>query len=140
MLQCTAVTQAPFDDVLKAVVAMEGGAEALPGLLALTHHLLCELGEHAADIEHAAHLWSASAGPPNAPTLWFFWTGAGSECAHRVATMPWCPAILRHLDTGVVRMCTFFDHHPAPHSWSVTDPLGDLLAERLVSGDGPDNV
>ncbi|MFI1223209.1 MULTISPECIES: hypothetical protein [unclassified Streptomyces] len=134
------MTQTPLDDVLDVVVAAEGGADALPGSLTLDHFLLCELAEHDARTEHAAHLWSGSAEPSNAPALWFFWTGAGSDRVHRVATVPWCAANLRHLDTGVVRMCAFFDHHPAPHSWSVTDPLGDLLAERLVSGDGLDNV
>lgn len=44
--------------------------------------------------------------------------------------------------TRTVTTCAYFDHHTGPHSFSVTDPLGDLIAEhvhsevrRLVSGD-----
>lgn len=30
------------------------------------------------------------------------------------------------------------DHHPADHSWDVTDPLRDLLARRVLEGAYPD--
>lgn len=137
MLQCTAVTQAPPGDVPDALVAVDGGLDGPPSAVTPNHFLLCELGEHDARTEHAAYLRPAE--PSSAPALWFFWAGAGPDRVHRVAAVPWCPAVLRHLDTGVVRLCAFFDHHRAPHSWSVTDPLGDLIAERLISGEGPDN-
>lgn len=42
------------------------------------------------------------------------------------------------LGTDVVRRCAFFDRHTAPHSWDVEDPLGDLIAERLVPDDSPE--
>ncbi|MFH9293941.1 hypothetical protein [Streptomyces sp. NPDC017520] len=136
MLQCTAVTPAPPGDALDALVAVDGGPDGPPDTVIPPPFLLCELGEHDAFTEHAAYLRAAE--PSSAPALWFFWTGTGPDRPHRVATVPWCPAVLRHLRTGVVRQCAFPDHHPAPHSWSVTDPLGDLIAERLLSGDGPD--
>ncbi|MGW9305268.1 hypothetical protein ACWHA3_31195 [Streptomyces cyaneofuscatus] len=34
---------------------------------------------------------------------------------------------LRDLATHTVTPCAYFDHHPAPHSFFVTDPLGDLI-------------
>ncbi|MFH9268985.1 hypothetical protein ACH4KN_32705 [Streptomyces sp. NPDC017546] len=139
MLQCTAVTKAPPGDVPDAPAAVAGGPDSPPDAVTPNHlpFLLCELGEHDdAFPEHAAYL--RSAGPSSAPALWFFWTGAGLQRVNRVDTVPWCPAVLRHLGTGVVQRCAFFDRHPPPHSWSVTDPLGDLIAERLLSGDGPD--
>ncbi|MGW3214115.1 hypothetical protein ACWDBC_17940 [Streptomyces parvus] len=33
--------------------------------------------------------------------------------------------------TRTVTPCAYLDHHPRPHSWAVTDPLGDLVAERV---------
>ncbi|MEU3056929.1 hypothetical protein [Streptomyces griseus] len=27
--------------------------------------------------------------------------------------------------------CAYFDHHPGPHSFSVTDPLGDLISRHV---------
>ncbi|WP_103533620.1 hypothetical protein [Streptomyces sp. SM11] len=140
MLQCTAVTQVPPDEVLSALTTSDGQPDEPPDGLGPDHFLLCELAGHDEHIEHAAHLWPAET--PSAPAPWFFWTGTGADLVHRVDTVPWCPAVLRHLGTGVVRLCAFFDHHVAPHSWSVTDPLGDLIAERVVSDDhgheGPD--
>lgn len=47
------------------------------------------------------------------------------------------PSSMR-LGTDVVRRCAFFDRHTAPHSWDVEDPLGDLIAERLVPVDSPE--
>ncbi|WP_257001963.1 hypothetical protein [Streptomyces sp. WZ.A104] len=125
VLQCTAVTPAP--PYLTHHLH-------LPCLSHLSY-LLCELGEHDQRTEHAARLGAAET--PDAPAPWFFWTGTGPERVHRAEAVPWCPAVLRHLGTGVVRRCTFFDHHTSPHSWGVTDPLGDLIAEGLVSGEDP---
>ncbi|MFG3404744.1 hypothetical protein [Streptomyces sp. NPDC048142] len=130
MLQCTAVTPFPDDDTLACLATVDDR----PGRP--DPYLLCELGEHDDRVEHAAHLWPAET--PDAPAPWFFWTGTGTDRAHRVDTVPWCPALLRDLGTGVVRLCAFFDHHVTPHSWSVTDPLGDLIAERVISGDDHD--
>ncbi|MFJ9621024.1 hypothetical protein [Streptomyces sp. NPDC101181] len=132
------MTRLPLGDLRNAVVALWGGANRAPATDAADHFLLCELGEHDARTEHAAHLWAND--PPSAPALWFFWTGAGTNRVHRVDAVPWCPAVLRNVATGVVRLCTYFDHHAAAHSWGVTDPLGDLLAERVVSGDGSDDA
>ncbi|MCI4042510.1 hypothetical protein [Streptomyces sp. TRM75563] len=101
-------------------------------------YVLCELGTHddGPHTEHAAYLRPGRT--PDSPALWFFWTGSGPERAHRAESSPWCPAVLRRLDSGLVRRCALFDHHTAAHSWDVTDPLGDLLAERLVPGDSPE--
>ncbi|MDJ1640753.1 hypothetical protein [Streptomyces pakalii] len=45
------------------------------------------------------------------------------------AAFPLCAALLRDLATRTVPSYAYFDHHHGPHSWSVTDPLGDLIAE-----------
>ncbi|MEI7031327.1 hypothetical protein [Streptomyces pratensis] len=135
MLQCTSVTHVPLDEAPFVLDAPEGRAEGPPDGSARGPFLLCDLGEHDEHVEHAAHLWSAKT--PSDPAVWLFWTGTGADRVHRVAAVPWCPAALRRLDTGVVRLCAFFDHHAAPHSWSVTDPLGDLIAERVVSDGDP---
>ncbi|WP_251051965.1 MULTISPECIES: hypothetical protein [unclassified Streptomyces] len=45
----------------------------------------------------------------------------------RLVIMPVCTARLRELATRTVTPCAYFDHHPAPHSFHVTDPLGDLI-------------
>lgn len=58
-------------------------------------------------------------------------TGVGSHRVHRCAALPLCPALLRDLAIRNVTSCAHFDHHPGPHSWAVTDPLGDLIAERV---------
>lgn len=134
MLQCTAVTLLPPDAVLRLLapeVDGPGGPEP---------YVLCELGEHdgphdAPHTEHAAFLRPGRT--PDSAAQWFFWTGDGPERAHRTDRAPWCPALLRRLGSDVVRRCAFFDHHPAPHSWDVEDPLGDLIAERLVPDDSP---
>ncbi|MFE1365182.1 hypothetical protein ACFW84_13200 [Streptomyces anulatus] len=41
------------------------------------------------------------------------------------------PALLRDLGTRAVTSCAYFDHHPGPHSFSVTDPLGDLITQHI---------
>ncbi|MFF6904756.1 hypothetical protein ACFY9Q_02295 [Streptomyces sp. NPDC012389] len=137
MLQCTAVTRAPLSDVLTALVTMDGGPDDPPSVFTPDHHLLCELGEHDTHTEHAALLSPAEA--PHRPALWFFWTGSGTDRVHRIAAVPWCPAVLRTFATDSVLQCAFFDRHTAPHSWDVTDPLGDLLAGPVTSGDVNDD-
>ncbi|WDG31401.1 hypothetical protein N7925_25280 [Streptomyces sp. CA-278952] len=131
MLQCTAVTLLPPEAVLRLLTP---GADE-PGVP--EPYVLCELGEHdGPHTEHAAFLRPGRT--PDSPAQWFFWTGGGPERVHRTDRAPWCPARLRRLDTDAVRQCSFFDHHTAPHSWDVDDPLGDLIAERLVPGDSPE--
>ncbi|WP_069742375.1 hypothetical protein [Streptomyces sp. EN23] len=132
MLQCTAVTLLPPDAVLRLTAP---GADSTEDP---EPYVLCELGTHD-DHEHTEHAAYLRPGrTPDAPALWFFWTGRGPERTHRAESSPWCPAVLRRLDSGVVRRCALFDHHTAAHSWDVTDPLGDLIAERLVPGDSPE--
>ncbi|MGW4175178.1 hypothetical protein [Streptomyces rubiginosohelvolus] len=128
MLQCTAVTLLPSDTVLRLTAPGADSPEDPEP------YVLCE--HDGTPTEHAAYLRPGRT--PDSPALWFFWTGSGPECTHRAEPAPWCPAVLRRLDSGLVRRCALFDHHPASHSWDVTDPLGDLIAERLVSGDSPE--
>ncbi|MER7040823.1 hypothetical protein [Streptomyces microflavus] len=135
MLQCTAVTDVPLSDALVALATMGGGSDDPSHDLSLDHFLLCELGEHDSRTEHAALLRPSET--PSRPALWFFWTGAGPDRVHRIGPAPWCPAVLRLLDTGSVLQCSFFDRHTASHSWDVTDPLGDLLAYGSVSDEEP---
>ncbi|WP_411078953.1 hypothetical protein [Streptomyces sp. cmx-18-6] len=138
VLQCTAVTEIPISEVLVALAAMDDGPDDPPGSLALDHYSLCELGEHDTRTDHAALLWPAET--PSRPALWFFWAGSGPEDrVHRVETVPWCPAVLRNVDTGGVLRCALFDRHTASHSWGVTDPLGDLIAGGTGSGDATDD-
>ncbi|MFE1478121.1 hypothetical protein ACFW6N_30255 [Streptomyces cyaneofuscatus] len=137
VLQCTAVTRIPLSDVLTALVTMDGEPDASADTLASDHYVLCELGEHDTLSEHAALLSPAEV--PHRPALWFFWTGSGTDRAHRVTTVPWCPAVLRTFATDSVLQCAFFGHHTAPHSWDVTDPLGDLLAGPVTSGNATDD-
>jgi len=137
VLQCTAVTEVPLSDALVALATMDGGSDDPSHDLSLNHFLLCELGEHDARTEHAALLSPAEV--PQRPALWFFWTGSGTDRVHRVVTVPWCPAVLRNFDIDSVLQCAFFDHHTAPHSWCVTDPLSDLIAGPVRSGDATDD-
>ncbi|MFE7335922.1 hypothetical protein [Streptomyces griseus] len=132
MLQCTAVTLLPPDAVSRLTAPGTDGPEDPEP------YVLCELGTHddRPHTEHAAYLRPGRT--PDSPALWFFWTGSGPERTHRAESASWCPAVLRRLDSGLVRRCALFDHHTAPHSWDVTDPLGDLIAERLVPGDSPE--
>ncbi|MFD5644822.1 hypothetical protein ACFWIP_24325, partial [Streptomyces anulatus] len=94
---------------------------------------------------HAAHLWTADV--PDDRDLWFLWSGTGAHRVHRLDTLRLCPAVLREMATRTVATCAFFDHHPGPHSFSVTDPLGELIADhvhsevrRLVSEDDASDV
>ncbi|MEV7112449.1 hypothetical protein [Streptomyces anulatus] len=135
MLQCTAVTLLPPDAVLRLLApGVDDPGDPEP-------YVLCELGEHdgphdGPHTEHAAFLRPGRT--PDSAAQWFFWTGDGRDRTHRAGSEPWCPALLRRLGTDVVRRCAFFDHHTAPHSWDVDDPLGDLIAERLVPDDSPE--
>ncbi|MGY5003207.1 hypothetical protein [Streptomyces griseus] len=146
MLQCTAVTQVPYSETLLALATMEGGPVHPADIVEPEDFVLCELGDHDESAEHAAHLWTADT--PDDRDLWFFWSGTGAHRVHRLDTLPLCPAVLRVLATRAVTTCAYFDHHPGPHSFSVTDPLGDLIAEhvhsevrRLVSEDeAPDGT
>ncbi|MFF9079095.1 hypothetical protein ACF1BR_05350 [Streptomyces rubiginosohelvolus] len=57
--------------------------------------------------------------------------GVGTHRVFRFADLPLCPALLRDLVSRTVSSCAYFDQHPGPHSWGVTEPLGDLIAERI---------
>lgn len=128
MLQCTAVTAVPYYEALLALATMEGGPEHPPEVLAPDEFLLCELGEHDDAVEHAAHVWTAQTTDDR--DLWLFWAGTGAHRVHRLDVVRLCPAVLRDLVTRTVTVCAYFDHHPGPHSFSVTDPLGELITER----------
>lgn len=131
MLQCTAVTQVPYPETLLALATMEGGPTHPPDIVEPEDFVLCELGDHDESAEHAAHLWTADTSDDR--DLWFLWSGTGAHRVHRLDTLPLCPAVLRELATRAVTLCAYFDHHPGPHSFSVTDPLGDLIAEHVHS-------
>ncbi|MBT2899692.1 hypothetical protein [Streptomyces sp. McG3] len=131
MLQCTAVAQVPYAETLLALAAMEGGPEHPPDVVEAEDFALCELADHDETAEHAAHLWTADV--PDDRDLWFRWSGTGAHRVHRLDTLRLCPAVLRELATRTVTTCAYFDHHPGPHSFSVTDPLGDLIAEHVHS-------
>lgn len=72
--------------------------------------------------------------------LWRFWTDEdtdkGVRRKFRFAELPPCLAVMRTLATGEKEACLLYDRHPAPHSWDVTDPLGDLVAERMKEETG----
>ncbi|PCG86839.1 hypothetical protein CIB93_06360 [Streptomyces sp. WZ.A104] len=132
MLQCTAVTELPEMGARVALMALEGGpgqeAGAKP-VPVLDDFLLCELGEHDEETEHAAQLWSADR--PAVRDLWMFWTDTGTRRKFRFAELLPCPAVIRRLSVTEGDACVLFDRHPAAHSWDVTDPLADLMAERV---------
>ncbi|WP_411084309.1 hypothetical protein [Streptomyces sp. cmx-18-6] len=129
MLQCTAVTEIPQGEALVALVDMRGGPDDPEDLLAANNFLLCVLGEHDEETEHAAHLWTAET--RGSRDLWFLWAGTAAHRVYRFAVLRMCPASLRNFDEGTVRRCGFFDEHqPRAHSFQVADPLGELLAER----------
>ncbi|MFD5349737.1 hypothetical protein ACFWJY_39800 [Streptomyces anulatus] len=131
MLQCTAVTQVPYAETLLALATMEGGPECPPDVVEAEDYVLCELGDHDESAEHAAHLWTADV--PDDRDLWLLWSGTGAHRVHRLDTLRLCPAVLREMATRTVTTCAYFDHHPGPHSFSVTDPLGDLIADHVHS-------
>ncbi|MFJ8402081.1 hypothetical protein ACIQ9K_16605 [Streptomyces microflavus] len=129
------MTRIPLNDVLPALVTLDGGPADQADVLA--PYVLCELGHHDTRTEHAALLCPAE--KSDRPALWFFWSGTDSGRTHRVETAPWCPAVLRNLDTDTVLRCSFFDRHAAEHSWGVTDPLGDLIAGPTLHDDTTDD-
>ncbi|RPK91867.1 hypothetical protein [Streptomyces sp. ADI98-10] len=129
MLQCTAVTQLPYGEALLALATMEGGPERPRDVVEPDDFVLCELADHDESAEHAAHLWTADV--PDDRDLWFLWSGTGAHRVHRLDPLRLCPAVLRELATCTVTTCAFFDRHPGPHSWAVTDPLGELIAEHV---------
>lgn len=146
MLQCTAVTETPVGEALVALVRMKGAPDDPDEHLAEKPYLLCELGEHTDDTEHAAHLWTAETEPPR--DLWFLWTVSGAHrIYHRFATLTMCPAKFTDVDEGYRQWCGLFDGHPHAHSFHVTDPLREALAERarhearrLISEGDPDDT
>ncbi|MFB8087181.1 hypothetical protein [Streptomyces sp. NPDC055992] len=125
MLQCTAYTEIPEIDALVALTVMEGGPDQPPDALALCDFLLCELGEHDDQAEHAAQLWTAEI--PVMRDLWLFWTDTGT---YRFAELPPCPATAHADSVTRAQACMFYVGHCAHHSWQVTDPLDEVLAER----------
>ncbi len=136
MLQCTAVTRIPLDDILTALITLPGE----PDTTAPTPYALCELGEHHAPTHHAALLRPAD--QPDHPALWLFWTSTGTPDtpAHRIDTAPWCPATLHHLTNNAVLPCSLYHQHPTGHSWDITDPLADLIAGPLTTGSTTDDA
>ncbi|MYR93272.1 MULTISPECIES: hypothetical protein [unclassified Streptomyces] len=142
MLQCTAFAEVPEMGTLVVLTAMNAepgqasDVPAVPGvpeLPELDDILLCELGEHDEKTEHAAQLWAGEMSA--ARDLWMFWTDAdtdtGMRRSFRFVELPPCPAVMRTLATDEREVCVLFDRHSAPHSWDVTDPLADLMAERM---------
>ncbi|MFJ1592469.1 hypothetical protein ACIOD0_19800 [Kitasatospora albolonga] len=136
------MTPAPLNDVLLALTTMESGPDNPLTALPPAHYVLCELGEHDTRTEHAALL--CPGGTPHRPALWLLWTGTDTDRTHRITTIPWCPTVLRILDTDSALPCSLLNHHTGDHSWNVTDPLSDLLAGPVTTnnthtrGDTPD--
>ncbi|MFI5940678.1 hypothetical protein ACIBCB_10540 [Streptomyces uncialis] len=145
MLQCTAVTETPYDEAFAALNDMKGGPDDPENQLAYKAILLCELGEHTDDVQHAALLWIAE---EPAESLWFLWTMGGAHViSHQFANLTMCPARLIDVPAGTREWCNYFEgHRPHDHSFHVTDPLRDLLreraraeAQRLISEDDADD-
>lgn len=131
MLQCTAFTELPEMGARVALMGLEDGFGQVSEAPDLDEFVLCELGEHDEGTEHAAQLWSASAGRD----LWMFWTDASTDAGARrkfrfKELLP-CPAVIHRLSVKEGDACVLYDRHPAAHSWDVTDPLADLMAERI---------
>jgi len=135
VLQCTAFAAVPEMGALVVLTAMnaEPGRTAdvpgVPEVPELDDMLLCELGEHDEETEHAAQLWAGEMDA--ARDLWMFWADGDGRRKFRFAELPPCPAVMRTLATGEREVCVLFDRHSAAHSWDVTDPLADLMAERV---------
>ncbi|MGW2842403.1 hypothetical protein ACWCWD_32015 [Streptomyces sp. NPDC001493] len=133
MLQCTAVHRIPEIDALVALTTMEGAPEQPADHLSLLdEYALCELGEHAEDVEHAAFIGGAEDGSDI--ELWMYWDDglpARFEESRSCRAVMWLISRPDRADR-----CTLPPGHPSGHSWDVTDPLGDLLdeaARRAVS-------
>ncbi|MFJ4969214.1 hypothetical protein [Streptomyces sp. NPDC088755] len=155
MLQCTGFAAVPEMGALVVLIAMNAEAGPTTEVPDLDDMLLCELGEHDGATEHAAQLWAGEMDA--ARDLWMFWIDAGADVSpdpdpdpdadpdpgpgpdadnrvrrtFRFVELPPCLAVMRTLATGEREACLLFDRHPAPHSWDVTDPLADLMAERM---------
>ncbi|WP_371625276.1 hypothetical protein OG245_22425 [Streptomyces sp. NBC_01116] len=129
MLQCTAFTELPEMGARVALMGLEGGPGAAPEAPDPDEFLLCELGEHDEEVEHAAQLWSASARAGR--DLWMFWTDADQRRTFRFTELLPCPAVIHRLSVREGDACVLYDRHPAAHSWDVKDPLADLMAERI---------
>ncbi|MFE2291052.1 hypothetical protein [Streptomyces sp. NPDC059452] len=133
MLQCTAFAEVPPMGALVVLTAMNTEPGRTPVMPELDEMLLCELGEHDKETEHAAQLWAAEMSA--ARDLWMFWTDTDTDTGmrrkFRFAEVPPCLAVLRDLATDEGEACLLFDRHSAPHSWHVTDPLADLVAEQV---------
>ncbi|MEU1090039.1 hypothetical protein ACFYPN_20565 [Streptomyces sp. NPDC005576] len=126
MLQCTAVRRIPEIDALVALTAMEGAPGQPTGhLSSLDEYTLCELGEHADDVEHAAFIGGAEDGSDI--DLWMYWSPGSPvrfEESRSCRALMWLISRPDRADR-----CTLPPGHPPGHSWDVTDPLGDLLDE-----------
>ncbi|MFI1530006.1 hypothetical protein [Streptomyces griseus] len=129
---------------------MAGGPDDPDKLLVHMSYVLCELGEHNDETEHATHLWTAETHQERRE-LWFLWTegnGSGLRIYHRFANLKMCPATRRDADQGTTQWCGFPEgHHPDAHSFLVTDPLRDVLleqarreAQRLISESDTDDA
>ncbi|MFJ9106719.1 hypothetical protein [Streptomyces sp. NPDC102283] len=129
MLQCTAFSELPEMGARVALMGLEGRPGAAPEAPDLDEFLLCELGAHEEAIEHAAQLWSASARAGR--DLWMFWTDADERRKFRFKELLPCPAVIHRLSVKKGEACVLYDRHPGAHSWDVTDPLADLMAERI---------
>ncbi|MGW2277618.1 hypothetical protein [Streptomyces sp. NPDC001770] len=134
MLQCTAVRRVPEIDALVALIAMEGASEQpIDQLSLLDEYTLCELGEHAEGVEHAAFIGGAEDG--SGVDLWMYWSAglpARFEESRSCRAVTWLISRPEKVDR-----CTLPPGHPAGHSWDVVDPLGDLLDEAARRAVGP---
>ncbi|MYV63629.1 hypothetical protein GTW37_35155 [Streptomyces sp. SID4931] len=129
MLQCTAFTELPEMGARVALMGLEDEPGEATEAPELDDFLLCELGEHEEGVEHAAQLPSVSAS--GGRDLWMFWTDGDGRRKFRFAELLPCPAVIHRLSVKDGDACVLFDRHPAAHSWDVTDPLADLMAERI---------
>ncbi|MFD4028230.1 hypothetical protein ACFWRV_32665 [Streptomyces sp. NPDC058576] len=131
MLQCTAFTELPEMGARVALMGLADGPGQSAEAPELDAFLMCELGEHEGGkgVEHAAQLWSAS--PAAGRDLWMFWADADGRRKFRFVELLPCPAAIHQLSVKDGDACVLYDRHPGAHSWDVTDPLADLMAERI---------
>ncbi|MEU1169883.1 hypothetical protein [Streptomyces microflavus] len=132
MLQCTAVTYTPITEAVIALTTLEG-EPVHPEDVLLEEFVLCELPEHDETAEHAAQLYVGETREDQ--DLWLFWTGTDAHRIYRLEALAMCPARLHDRHTGLTRRCIFFyNHRPRDHSFFVTDPLRQALAEEIRAG------